>query len=170
MTFKIILLGDGGVGKTCLLRKLINHNRSDSFEPRYLPTIGVNVLTFQIRTNVGDCDFEVWDTAGQEKLGGLRKGYYQEADAAIVMYDTQSRISYLNVQNWINDYSDVRPNSPIVICGNKCDITPQKIDQHPGIVISVKDSVNIIEPFLSVVQTLTNDNAISFIGFGGFGG
>jgi GTP-binding nuclear protein Ran len=70
-TFKVVLVGDGGVGKTTFVKRHI----SGEFEKRYLATMGVEVRPLKFHTNFGPILFNVWDTAGQEKLGGLRDGY-----------------------------------------------------------------------------------------------
>lgn len=70
-TFKVVLVGDGGVGKTTFVKRHI----SGEFEKRYLATMGVEVHPLRFHTNFGEILMNVWDTAGQEKLGGLRDGY-----------------------------------------------------------------------------------------------
>lgn len=70
-TFKVVLVGDGGVGKTTFVKRHI----SGEFEKRYLATMGVEVHPLKFFTNFGPILMNVWDTAGQEKLGGLRDGY-----------------------------------------------------------------------------------------------
>lgn len=69
--FKLVLVGDGGVGKTTLVRRHL----TGEFEKKYLPTLGVEVHPLFFQTNFGPLKFNVWDTAGQEKFGGLRDGY-----------------------------------------------------------------------------------------------
>lgn len=69
--FKLLLVGDGGVGKTTLVRR----HTTGEFERKYLPTLGVDVHPVVFHTNFGSLQFNVWDTAGQEKFGGLRDGY-----------------------------------------------------------------------------------------------
>lgn len=71
--------------------------------------------------------FNVWDTAGQEKLGGLRDGYYIQAHCAIIMFDVTSRVTYKNVPNWHRDLVRVCENIPIVLCGNKVDVKDRKV-------------------------------------------
>lgn len=73
------------------------------------------------------CRFNVWDTAGQEKLGGLRDGYYIQAHCAIIMFDVTSRVTYKNVPNWHRDLVRVCENIPIVLCGNKVDVKDRKV-------------------------------------------
>lgn len=69
--FKLVLVGDGGVGKTTLVRRHL----TGEFEKKYIPTLGVEVNPLAFQTNFGRLKFNVWDTAGQEKFGGLRDGY-----------------------------------------------------------------------------------------------
>jgi GTP-binding nuclear protein Ran len=64
----------------------------------------------------------VWDTAGQEKFGGLRDGYYIQGQCGIIMFDVTSRITYKNVPNWHRDLERVCESIPIVLCGNKVDV------------------------------------------------
>lgn len=73
-------------------------------------------------TNFGTICFNVWDTAGQEKFGGLRDGYYIQGQCGIIMFDVTSRITYKNVPNWHRDLERVCEHIPIVLCGNKVDV------------------------------------------------
>ena len=70
-TFKLVLVGDGGVGKTTFVKRHL----TGEFEKKYIATIGVEVHPLTFHTNAGLICFNVWDTAGQEKFGGLRDGY-----------------------------------------------------------------------------------------------
>lgn len=81
-------------------------------------------------TNRGAIKFNVWDTAGQEKFGGLRDGYYIQGQCAVIMFDVTSRVTYKNVPNWHRDLTRVCENIPIVLCGNKVDIKVSLIDLH----------------------------------------
>jgi len=85
--FKLVLVGDGGVGKTTLVKRHL----TGEFEKKYIPTLGVEVHPLKFTTNCGDLSFNVWDTAGQEKFGGLRDGYYIQGQCAIIMFDVTSR-------------------------------------------------------------------------------
>jgi small GTP-binding protein len=71
---------------------------------------------------LGKIVFNVWDTAGQEKFGGLRDGYYIQGQCGIIMFDVTSKITYKNVPNWHRDLERVCENIPIVLCGNKVDV------------------------------------------------
>ena len=85
-------------------------------------TLGVEVHPLTFNTNFGTICFNVWDTAGQEKFGGLRDGYYIQGQCGIIMFDVTSRITYKNVPNWHRDLKRVCENIPIVLCGNKVDV------------------------------------------------
>lgn len=90
---KLILVGDGGVGKTTFVKR----HRTGEFEKKYEATVGVVVHPLPFYTSVGPVIFNCWDTAGQEKFGGLRDGYYIGGDSAIIMFDVTSRVTYKSV-------------------------------------------------------------------------
>ena len=90
-------------------------------------TLGVEVHPLVFHTNRGPIKFNVWDTAGQEKFGGLRDGYYIQGQCAIIMFDVTSKMTYKNVPNWHRDLVRVCNEIPIVLCGNKVDEKDRKI-------------------------------------------
>ena len=118
MNTKVLLVGDGGVGKTALVKK----SGGGVFEKKYIATVGVEVH------QIGE--YSVWDCAGQEKFAGVRDGYFIGADAAILVLDVTSRLSYKRKSTWIQDVHRFCPGIPIVILANKCDIAEQKITQE----------------------------------------
>ena len=129
-TFKLVLVGEGGVGKTTFVKRHV----TGEFEKKYVATLGVEVHPIKFHTNRGEIVFNVWDTAGQEKFGGLRDGYYIQAQCAIIMFDVTSRITYQRVPNWHRDLERVcnDPSGrriPIVLVGNKVDVKDRKVKQ-----------------------------------------
>ncbi len=90
-------------------------------------TIGVEVHPLDFTTNRGKLRFYCWDTAGQEKFGGLRDGYYIHGQCAIIMFDVTSRLTYKNVPTWHRDLCRVCENIPIVLCGNKVDVKNRQV-------------------------------------------
>merc|ERR1712232_677291 len=124
-------------------------------------------------TNCGPFSFNVWDTAGQEKFGGLRDGYYIQGQAAIIMFDVTSRTTYKNVPNWHRDLVRVCPNIPIVLCGNKVDVKDRKV--KPKMItfhrkrtlqyydISAKSNYNFEKPFLWLARKLVGDPTLQLV-------
>merc|ERR1712113_1231752 len=113
-----VLVGDGGVGKTTLVKR----HETGEFKTRYIPTLGVEVSRLKFETDCGPILMNVWDTAGQEKFGGLRDGYYVHADCAIIMFDVTSRSTYQSVPKWHDDLRRVCGKIPTVLVGNKVDV------------------------------------------------
>lgn len=172
--FKLVLIGDGGVGKTTFLRRHL----TGEFEKRYVATLGVEVDPLDFRTNHGNVRFNVWDVAGQEKLGGLRDGYFTAADAALIMFDLTGPISWRNLPIWIDLLRKKCPDIPIVVCGNKVDIKDRKVlpkfisnAKNPGNVlagiqyydISAKSNYNFEKPFLYLARELLGDQDLQFV-------
>lgn len=109
----------------------------------------------------------MWDTAGQEKLGGLREGYYIGSHAAIIMFDVTTRISYKNVPKWYKDLTRICENIPIVLVGNKVDQKERKVKARQITFhrkrslqyfdISAKSNYQYEKPFLWILRTLVGD-------------
>jgi GTP-binding nuclear protein Ran len=168
--FKLILVGDGGVGKTTFVKRHI----SGEFERRYIPTMGVEVNPLPFFTNLGQIVFNVWDTAGQEKFGGLRDGYYINGNAAIIMFDVLSKVTYKNVGQWHRDITRVCENIPIVLVGNKVDVKDRKVKpkqimfhrKKPNMQyydISAKSNYNFEKPFLWLARRLSGNPNCKFV-------
>lgn len=138
-TFKCVLVGDGGTGKTTFVKRHL----TGEFEKKYVATLGVEVHPLVFHTNRGAIRFNVWDTAGQEKFGGLRDGYYIQGQCAIIMFDVTSRVTYKNVPNWHRDLVRVCENIPIVLCGNKVDIKDRKV-KAKSIVFHRKKNLQVL--------------------------
>jgi GTP-binding nuclear protein Ran len=166
---KICLLGDGGVGKTTFVKRL----RTGEFEKKYVATMGVSVDSLTFMTNYGAIPISVWDTAGQEKFGGLRDGYYVGSKAFIIMFDVTSRITYRNVPNWYADARREHEHEPIVLVGNKCDIKdravkPRHINFHRKknlqyYDVSAKSNYNIEKPFLHLLRVLLGNPNLTIV-------
>jgi len=159
--FKLILVGDGGVGKTTFVKR----HRTGEFEKKYVATMGVEVNPLPFFTNLGPVVFNCWDTAGQEKFGGLRDGYYIGGQAAIIMFDVTARVTYKSVPHWHKDLTRVCEGIPICLCGNKVDckerkVRPKDIQFHRRknlqyYDISAKSNYNFEKPFLWICRKLT---------------
>lgn len=143
------------------------------FEKKYIATQGVQVHPLGFFTNYGEIKFEVWDTAGQEKFGGLRDGYYINGQCGIIMFDVTSRITYKNVPNWHRDLVRVCENIPVVLCGNKVDVKERKVKAKAITFhrkknlqyydISAKSNYNFEKPFLWLARKLVGNPALEFV-------
>ena len=161
--YKIVLLGDGGTGKSSYVSVLQNA----TFRKEYIATLGVEKHEISLTTSHGPCVVVLWDTAGQEKLGPLRDGYYTDASAAFIFFDVTSRVTYKNVPNWHRDVLRVCPDIPIVLCANKVDVQERKVrskaityhKKHKmGFYeISVKERMSLKEPFEYLLQQVTKE-------------
>jgi GTP-binding nuclear protein Ran len=168
-TFKLVLVGDGSTGKTTFVKRHL----SGEFEKVYYATIGVEVHPLVFYTNCGPLCFNVWDTAGQEKFGGLRDGYYIQGQCGIIMFDVTSRITYKNVPNWHRDLVRVCENIPIVLCGNKVDIKERKVKAKQITFhrkknlqyydISAKSNYNFEKPFVWLAKKLTGNPDLELV-------
>ncbi|RMZ76383.1 hypothetical protein DV737_g4841, partial [Chaetothyriales sp. CBS 132003] len=168
-TFKLVLVGDGGTGKTTFVKRHL----TGEFEKKYIATLGVEVHPLGFTTNLGQIQFDVWDTAGQEKFGGLRDGYYINGQCGIIMFDVTSRITYKNVPNWHRDLVRVCENIPIVLCGNKVDVKERKVKAKTITFhrkknlqyydISAKSNYNFEKPFLWLARKLVGNSQLEFV-------
>merc|ERR1711962_1097961 len=167
--FKLVLVGDGGTGKTTFVKRHL----TGEFEKKYIATLGVEVHPLTFYTNYGQIIFNCWDTAGQEKFGGLRDGYYIQGQCAIIMFDVTSRVTYKNVPNWHRDLVRGCENIPIVLCGNKVDIKDRKLKAKSIVFhrkknlqyydISAKSNYNFEKPFLWLARKLVGDVNLEFV-------
>merc|ERR1712151_301697 len=151
----------------------VKRHLTGEFEKKYIATVGVEVHPMCFFTNHGQCKFNVWDTAGQEKLGGLRDGYYIGGQCGIIMFDTCSRITYANVPKWYKDLTRVCETIPIVLVGNKVDIKDRKVKAKQITFhrkknlqyydISAKSNYQFEKPFVWLLRRLTNENSLTLV-------
>lgn len=127
---RILIVGDGAVGKTALIRKLLNRG----FDPMYKDTLETTVCRFG--TNL------IYDTAGQCKCSSI---YDRQYDMCIIMYDTTHNMSFKNVGFWKNKIRNLRQDIPILIVGNKIDCGDRKVFTDRSTNISSKTGENVQE-------------------------
>lgn len=129
MQMKVIVLGDAGVGKTSIIKRL----QYDCFSDFHSPTIAIDcsIATFQTNTNGEQADVLIWDTCGSEKFKSITKSYYNDVNGVLLVYDCKNKASFDHLEEWVNDIDSIVGKSkreksiPIVVCGNKCE-EPEK--------------------------------------------
>eukprot|EP01066_Platyproteum_vivax_P001754 Platyproteum_vivax@DN12212_c0_g1_i1.p1 len=121
--FKLVLIGDSGVGKSCLLLRFAD----DTFTESYITTIGVD---FRFRTIVVDekvIKLQIWDTAGQERFRTITSAYYRGADGIIIIYDVSNKESFAHIDEWLGEVNRfANENTCKVLVGNKCDLKDER--------------------------------------------
>jgi len=121
--FKLVLIGDSGVGKSCLLLRFAD----DSFTESYISTIGVD---FRFRTVTIDhktVKLQIWDTAGQERFRTITSAYYRGAHGIIMVYDVTNYESFEHVEEWLNEVNRHASESTLkLLVGNKADLQDEK--------------------------------------------
>jgi len=126
---KIVLIGDGGVGKTAIRIQYI-HKR---FTSNYKATIGADFITKEVQLEDGKkVSMQIWDTAGQERFQSLGIAYYRGADACIIVFDVTNPYSFKNVLNWQHEFinkADLSDPStyPFILIGNKTDMEDERV-------------------------------------------
>lgn len=164
---KIVILGDGGVGKSSLMNRFVNNE----FDSQSFHTIGVEFLNKDVPVGEETVTMQIWDTAGQERFKSLRTPFYRGSDCCLLVYDVADTHSFENITMWQNEflhYADVtEPESfPFVLLGNKCDIEDRAISQEqalewcathgdmPYFETSAKDNVNVEKAFVTAAELL----------------
>ena len=119
LSFKIIIIGDSGVGKSCLSLRATKN----VFEELYSPTIGFEFMTFFIKVDDKPIKLQIWDTCGQEVYRSLITSFYTNSSLAIVVYSIDNEDSFNNLEFWLNELR-LKGNADINIflIGNKADL------------------------------------------------
>ena len=163
--YKVLLLGDSTVGKTCFLLRYCDK----TFQEAHLSTIGLDyrLKTMQLKSGK-NIKLQIWDTAGQDRFRAITKNYYKGANGIILIYDVTNIQSYENVKNWISQIrEEANPNVVIYLAGNKVDVNEQDklvktedgkktADEYklPFYETSAKNGVNINEIFEDLVEVI----------------
>lgn len=141
--FKLLLIGDSGVGKTSILFKF----SEDTFSPAFISTIGID---FKIRTIEVDgkrIKLQVWDTAGQERFRTITTAYYRGAMGIMLVYDVSNLKSFENISNWIRNIEiHATQDVELMILGNKCDISDKRqVSKEKGEQLALQHSIKFFE-------------------------
>ena len=130
MTFKILTIGESGVGKTCVLRRFVENK----FLKNHLATIGIDFKTKTLNINNQEIKLKIWDTAGQERFRNITTQYYKGADGIVLVYDVTDEASYEKIRDWMDQILSNTQQDEIglVLLGNKCDMDPRNVTEEMG--------------------------------------
>jgi small GTP-binding protein len=124
ISFKIIVIGDSSVGKSCLTTQAVRNN----FEEFYTATIGFEFLTFNIRINNNVLKLQIWDTCGQEVYKSLITNFYRNSSLALIIYAINNMDSFKHAENWLNELkAQANPNVKVFLVGNKSDLENERV-------------------------------------------
>ena len=119
INFKIIIVGDSGVGKSSLLKRAVQNR----FDGSYQATIGFEFLLMHFKVNDLKLKLQIWDTCGQEMYRSLVQGFYRNTSLALIVYDVNQKKTYDALDIWLKDIRQhTEQELPIFIAGNKSDL------------------------------------------------
>lgn len=163
--FKLLLIGDSGVGKSCLLLRFAD----DTYTESYISTIGVDFKIRTIELDGKTIKLQIWDTAGQERFRTITSSYYRGAHGIIIVYDVTDQETFNNVKQWLQEidrYACENVNKLLV--GNKCDMTLKKVVDYttakefadslgvPFLETSAKSATNVEQAFMTMAAEIKN--------------
>ncbi|KDO26207.1 hypothetical protein SPRG_08569 [Saprolegnia parasitica CBS 223.65] len=157
---KLLLIGDSGVGKSCLLMRYSD----DTFTSSFITTIGIDFKVKTIDVDGKRVKLQIWDTAGQERFRTITTAYYRGAMGILLVYDVTDDHSFQNVRNWMRQIQQhASPNVNKILIGNKCDVDPservvttqqgEELAAEYGVQFfetSAKSNLNVEEAFRSI--------------------
>jgi len=143
VTYKILILGDSGVGKTCLIFRFIE----DIFSDSYISTIGIDCRSRIVNLDGKKVRLQIWDTAGQERFRTLTSAYFRGAMGIILVYDITTEDSFKHIAQWLQNIQDnASPDVCKVLVGNKLDCEDERvIDTERGNSISENAELEFFE-------------------------
>lgn len=167
--FKIVVIGDGQVGKTTLIQRFTRK----TFKEDYIKTIGADLSNYDYEINKDKIRLQFWDIAGQDKFHFLRPSFFNKSRAAIIVYSLEDnklgQESFKNIPNWFGEIKKYCGDIPVVLFANKVDLINENDLSHTEIaelveknhflgyyITSAKTGQGVIEAFNSIIDELYN--------------
>jgi small GTP-binding protein len=162
-SFKFVVVGSSGVGKTALLQRLVD----DNFSADGGPTVGVEYISSGFDIDGSSVKLQIWDTAGQEKFRSIARSYFRHAVGVILVFSLADRQSFDDLATWLSDvqqYCD--PNASVTLVGNKLDLASERavlaseaqqfaLSHHlTYIEASARDGENVAEAFFRAARSV----------------
>jgi len=159
---KLVMVGDSGVGKSCLLDKFLDDKSTNNF----ISTIGVDIRSRELRVKNKLVKVQVWDTGGQQRYRPVLASCYKGALGVIMVFDVTNRVSFNNIKQWIVEVEEFSQsnNIPRILVGNKADLSDRReIEYETALTFARENNIsyietsvlrqeNIKEAFLELVQ------------------
>ena len=167
LSFKVIVIGDSGVGKSCLTHKATKN----VFEIDYNATVGFEFFTFNIRINQKIIKLQIWDTCGQELYRSLITNFYRNSSLAILVYAINKIETFQDVDAWLKELrTHSSPDVKIILIGNKIDLEKERqVSKEEGeayaknnnickfVESSAKEGINTQSTFIEIAYMLFKD-------------
>jgi Ras-related protein Rab-8A len=160
---KLLIIGDSGVGKSCLLLRFTD----DTFTPSFITTIGIDFKIRNIELDGKRIKLQIWDTAGQERFRTITTAYYRGAMGIMLAYDVTDMRTFDNIRNWMKSIEQHASESvDRILVGNKCDLSEKRVvstemgkalaDEYSikFFECSAKNSINVEEAFISLARDI----------------
>ncbi|KAK7578151.1 hypothetical protein V9T40_010356 [Parthenolecanium corni] len=169
-TYKLVILGDSGVGKTCLLLKF----RDNTFlSGNFISTVGIDYRNKVIDIDGTKVKLQIWDTAGQERFRSVTHAYYRDAHALLLLYDVTNKSSFDNIRAWLGEIKEYAQDDVVImLLGNKtdCKSSERVIRREDGerlakeykvtfMETSAKTGVNVDLAFTAIARELLSKNS-----------
>jgi Ras-related protein Rab-1A len=161
--FKLLLIGNSGVGKSCILMRYADN----SFTENFFNTIGVDFKIKTITLNDQVIKMQIWDTAGQDRFRTLTSSYYRGAHGIIIVYDVTNKDSFDNVKQWMQEIEKfASENVNKLLVGNKSDLEEQRKVTYdegvelakkfdiPFLEVSAKNALNVEDTFITMASEI----------------
>ncbi|KAL7377479.1 hypothetical protein ABVT39_000349 [Epinephelus coioides] len=125
IAFKVMLVGDSGVGKTCLL---VRFKDGAFLAGSFISTVGIDFRNKVLNIDGVKVKLQIWDTAGQERFRSVTHAYYRDAHALLLLYDVTNKSSFDNIQAWLTEIHEyAQQDVVLMLLGNKADATHERV-------------------------------------------
>nr|XP_002129883.1 ras-related protein Rab-10-like [Ciona intestinalis] len=178
LLFKLLLIGDSGVGKTCVLFRFSD----DAFNTTFISTIGIDFKIKTVELNGKKIKLQIWDTAGQERFHTITTSYYRGANGIMLVYDITNTKSFENISKWLRNIEEhASEDVEKMLLGNKCDMEDKRmISKERGEMIakehgikfyetSAKNNINIETAFIALATDILHKTPVKETGAGSAG-
>lgn len=162
---KVMLLGDSGVGKTCLL---VRFKDGAFLSGAFISTVGIDYRNKVVEVDQTKVKLQIWDTAGQERFRSVTHAYYRDSHALLLLYDITNKQSFDNIRAWLSEIKEYAPeNSVVMLLGNKSDKTNERVvkkEEGERLALehnvafmetSAKTGMNVDLAFMAIARELT---------------